>query len=246
MLESTIGQVLTVLLIVAVLVVSCYSYIPWPWLRYRIILDDVAQQIVSHNHSVLKDLPIYVNPIKGAVIHSINDRTAARLSYYIQLNAVQYHIPLTYLLASIAIESAFDPNADNANKGPGESNTADDPLGHDTGISQIKLKYLLGQLGVETLAEAQDFALDITKAIPYQCSLLAGDLVWAEGLLATPSSAPDPKMQNKYALASCSYNFGRTGAEKMFNGGEWPPHCQEVMDLEKWFAQELKVPSAYA
>lgn len=186
--------------------------------------------------------------VKGVVIHKIDTPTAEAISARIKVAAEQEQIPLTYALACLAIESTLDPACVNGNLGPGESNTANDPLGYDTGIAQLKLRYLVGYApGVTDADTARAFALDVNRAIPYFCSLMAGKVLWAQNTIdANPNTKCDPRMRNKYLLATAAYNFGNTGVMTYFENGTFPSHCQHVINLETYFAQKLGLESIFA
>lgn len=91
------------------------------------------------------------------------------------------------------------------------------------------------------------FALDITRAIPYHCDDMSGLVATAKEIIAAnTSSVPDPRLSNPYLLAACLYNFGRTGGKAIYESGQFPSHCQHVLDLEQSFAKQLGVPSCFA
>jgi hypothetical protein len=117
---------------------------------------------------------------KGVVIHKINAAQAQAEADQVEAHSKKP----TFTSGCLAIESALDPNCENGNLGPGESNTANDPGGYDVGVAQEKLKYLIGQRGITTVDEARAFSLDITKAIPYHCAVMEEKLAWAQATIA--------------------------------------------------------------
>ena len=187
-------------------------------------------------------------PAKGVIIHKITQAQANEISTAVQAAATKYGLPLTYALACLAVESVLDPNCVNGNLGPGESNTANDPLGYDDGIAQLKLRYLVGAApGVTDSASAYLFAKDVNRAAPYFCSLMAGHFAAAKEILAKDtSSAPDVRLRNPWVYATGSYNFGETGMAKVFASGEYPSHCTSVVSDEQYFAAKLGLPSIFA
>lgn len=187
--------------------------------------------------------------VKGVVIHKIDLPTAAAVSTRVKPSAAAVGLPLAYVLGCLAIESTLDPACQNGNLGPGESNTANDPLGYDMGIAQLKLRYLVDVApGVTDAPSALAFALDIDKAIPYFCSLMAGKLLWAQNIAqANTSSAPDVRLTSApLLLATGAYNFGETGMLAYYEGGTFPSHCQQVLDLSRYFEAKLGEPDIFA
>lgn len=211
----------------------------------------VYEAILQYNNSqaLFKLLPSWSNPIKGVVIHKIDQAGAEAISARIKPACEAEGLPLTYTLGCLAIESVLDPQCQNGNLGPGESNTANDPLGYDMGIAQLKLRYLVeGHApGCTDAVSANAFALDVDRAIPYHCSLMAGKVLWAQNVIqANTSSAPDSRLSNPYLLATGAYNFGQTGMMGYYESGQFPSHCQHVLDLEQYFAKLLGITSIFA
>jgi hypothetical protein len=158
---------------------------------------------------------------------------------------------LSVSLACLAIESTLDPACQNANTGTNSlgvarSNPDNNPMLYDMGIAQLKLTYITAP-GVVDHASALAFALDIDKAIPYFVSIMNGHLVWALATIQdNTSSIPDPRLSNPWLLATGAYNFGPTGMLAYYKNGTFPSHCQEVIDLEEYFATKRGVPSIFA
>lgn len=205
---------------------------------------EVWQSILAYNNGLSNwetAIP-WVDKIKGVVIHKIDEPTAKAVATRLKPSASQYDMPWTVALACVAIESTFDPLCQNGNLGPGESNTANDPLGYDMGICQFKLRYLVGSApGVTDAATAKDFALDIDKALPYFCSLMATKYLWAQNIVQqNTSSAPDSRFNSfPWLLSTGAYNFGDNGMLAYYESGQFPTHCQHVLDLEAYFAAKL-------
>lgn len=211
----------------------------------------VAKVILGYNNGLLifKVLPIWTNPVKGSTIHKIDATQAMAVAEQIVRWSPFHNLPVTLTKANLAIESTFDPNAENRNIGPGESNvdTPNDAGGYDEGVAQLKLKELSDSLAGATLEQKMSFALDITRAIPYHCDDMSGLVATAKEIIAAnTSSVPDPRLSNPYLLAACLYNFGRTGGKAIYESGQFPSHCQHVLDLEQSFAKQLGVPSCFA
>lgn len=234
-------------------------------------LEDIILEY-NHALDLFKTDDVYHNPVEGITIHKITPDQAAAISTRIKPAATQYELPLTYALACLAIESTFDPNCDNANigvnsKGEPRSNPTNDPLRHDCGECQFKLLYLIykkrvvdvvtgkpmlnrdgsvmmipGIPGVVDHDTALAFALNVDKAIPYFCSLMADKMLWAQNVIERDtSSAPDVRLRNPLLLATGAYNFGETGMLTYFENGTFPSHCQHVVNLEAYFAGKLGV-----
>ena len=217
-------------------------------------LDDVQVEaaILEYNNNlsqwVNNPLVEWTDAIKGVVIHKIDLATAATISTRVKPAAAQYQLPLTFVLGCLAIESTLDPTCQNGNLGPGESNTANDPLGYDMGVAQFKLRYLVGYApGVTDASSANAFALDADKAIPYFCSLMASKVIWATNVIQeNTSSSPDSRLNNPLLLATGAYNFGEEGMLVYYENGSFPSHCQQVLDLERYFAEKLGVASVFS
>jgi hypothetical protein len=196
---------------------------------------------------------MYENSAEGVVIHRITDDQAAAISTRIKPSAFQYELPLAYALACLAIESTLDPQCVNKNIGTNaagvvRSNPSNDPAGSDVLIAQLKLKYLVNAApGVGNVDEALAFALDVDKAIPYFCSLMATKVLWATNIIERDSSsAPDVRFkQYPFLLATGNYNFGPTGMLSYYETGQFPSHCQHVVDLSKYFSKALGQPDVF-
>lgn len=212
----------------------------------QLTVTAVSEAVREYNNglALFKIASEWTNPIKGATIHKISDAQAGVVARNIVQYATLAGLPIPYVMACLAIESTFDPQCVNKNLGPGGSNPKNDPLGYDTGIAQLKLKYLPDTLGDQ--GAKRIFALDPSKAIPYHCHDMAGRLKAAKDLIGkTSSSAVDPRLESSpLLLATAMYNFGISGGTKVFEAGQFPSHCQHVLDLERMFASRLGMPSA--
>lgn len=213
-------------------------------------LTPLARAILEYNNGLLffKLASSYTVALKGVVIHKIDAVQAAAVAEAIAGGAKEYDLDPCFLSGCLLIESTGDPNCQNGNLGPGESNTQNDPLGYDMGVAQLKLRYLVGSAqGVSDAAEARAFALDITQAIPYFCSLMAGKVAYAQTVIAkNTSSVPDKRLNNPYLLATGMYNFGDTGmVENYYVKGLFPSHCQQVEDLTNYAAKATGQPSIF-
>ena len=155
----------------------------------QIILDKNAQIPVSPD-----PLTLSVWNTKGVRLHRIDRPMANEIGTIVEQAAAANKIPLSYLMACIAIESAFDPQASNGNFlgtnkttvpngwGPDARPTTNghDPGGFDMGACQLKLKYLIGNRGLTTIQQALDFAMDVNMAIPYMSDAMSTKLIWAD------------------------------------------------------------------
>jgi hypothetical protein len=198
--------------------------------------------ILAQNNKIAYIDGVFANPIKGAVIHKIDEATAEQVGLAIQQMADGYKLPLSFVLGGLFIEGCFDPKCQNGNLGPGESNTANDPLGYDMGIAQLKLRYLIGLYGLKTADEARAFALDFNKAISHYCKTMAGYVADAK---TTPGLSGN--YTNPYYEATCRYNFGATGLQKLQEQNHFAPlpHGKDVVDLERAFAKTLGLTSIF-
>lgn len=135
--------------------------------------------------------------LKGVRLHRITEDTANELATIIEQAAAQSKLPVTYLLACIAIESAFDPQASNGNFLGSNKDLIDggwgpdalpvpagqkghDPLGYDMGACQHKIRYLIGTNSLTTVDEAKAVAFDPETAIPYMAEEMRTKLFWAD------------------------------------------------------------------
>ena len=210
-----------------------------------VTVDQVAKLILDYNYAHV--WMTHTNPVTGSTVHRI-DAAAANLVAEQVVAAATDEVPLPYLLASIAIESAFDPNAEMKNLGPGHSNPQNDPLGYDEGVCQLKLRYLIGQHGITDEKSAMAFALDPAKAIPHMADLIATKIEDAGRIIAGGlRSDIDPRWSNPYTIAAAEYNFGATGAANLLrDGAPLPGHCTTVITLEQRFASQLGLPSVFS
>lgn len=219
-------------------------------------LSPLAKVILDYNQSrpffALSDS--YSIPAKGVIIHKITAAQAQILAGAIAESAAKYGLPISYVLACLAIESCLDPNCVNGNLGPGRSNPTNDPLGYDDGVGQEKLRYLIGYHGILTADEARQFAFDIPKAVDYHCAVMAGDIAWAKQIIAQYPSIGDPRFHDPLVLATGAYNFGKTGIldnyymKDVFTDGQdgRSNHCQTVINDEAFFAKQIGVTSCFA
>lgn len=154
-------------------------------------------------------------------------------------------LPLSYVLACLAIESAFDPKAENSNQMG--SNKAGEPGGYDVGIAQLKLRYLAIELG-SSIEDARLFALDPTRAIPHFAGLMQGHLQWWATAF---QHSKLPSLRNKYYAATMTYNFGREGLLNHLIADDFPKnalgetHGDIVVQLERRFANQLNTTSVF-
>ena len=185
------------------------------------LVDKVAGIVLDVNHKIPFILGIneYHVPLKGVVIHKLDGATAKALAEVIIANTTapgegdSDPFPLSYALACLCLESCFDAKCQNGNLLG--SNKQNDPAGYDEGIAQLKLRYIIGQEGIETVDEARAFALDPAKAIPYFVRVMRGHLEQADALAMTLPKNANPVYLNRFAAARMLYNFGVTGGTHM-------------------------------
>lgn len=218
-------------------------------------LSRLAEVIWEYNttHPLLSKTGVFRNPIRGTVIHMITANQAITIAAIIQAVVKVTGYPITFLLACLAIESVLDPACENHNIGPGESNEGNKlgQAGWDMGIGQFKLGELISK--TMTLAQALAYAMNPSWAIPYHVRDMQGEVEWAKGIIAQGDSNADYRFSNPYVLATCAYNFGRTGVlEEYYSKGLFPDgqdgrkvHGIDVMQDEAYFALKLGVPSIF-
>lgn len=208
--------------------------------------SDLASIILAYNNSLglFKVSPIWTNPLEGSTIHKIDSTQATAIAIAVQTSAPKYVLPVSYVLACLAIESTLDPLAENKNlKG---SNPANDPMGYDEGIAQLKLKYLTDKQGA-TVQERLTFAQNVPLAVDYHCGIMCDNLVSAKNTIATVAAPKaDSRLKNPYLLATGIYNFGPTGMMSQYLAGTFPSHCAEVQTIEAQIAKAMMVTPATA
>lgn len=225
-------------------------------------LARTAQVILAYNNSKFPlGIPVITNPIKGTAIHRITEAQAQRSGDLIDAACANGAYDLTMLLAELGVESWIDPNCLNKNEGPGESNEGNKlgQAGWDVGLAQLKAGLLVGNSGIKTVADALAFALDPMRAIPYHVHTMQMLVVWAKAIIAKGDSGIDYRFSDPRLLATCAYNFGRTGVLDEYyykgtfpDGGKNPDgttrsvHGLSVMNDEAYFSKQLGVPSIFA
>ena len=212
------------------------------------LADTVAGIMLGENHKIPFILGIseYRVPLKGVVIHKLDDATAKALAEVIIANTTapgdgdSDPFPLSYALACLCLESCFDTKCQNANLLG--SNKQNDPAGYDEGVAQLKLRFLIGQEGIATADEARAFALDPAKAIPYFVRVVRGHLAQADALAMTLPQDVNPVYLNRFAVARMFYNFGVTGGTKMIReNAPTPASVLHVAHYDYAFAKALGV-----
>lgn len=206
--------------------------------------DALANEILKYNNSLTFFVggKTYSNGV--STLHQITQAQANEIALAVRkYNQMYPELTIPYILGCLAIESCLDPAAENKNTEKGGSNPNNNPMGYDEGIAQLKLMYLPDIDGV-TLAQKLNFALTPEHAIGAFCENMVGKLKWAEQTIANnTSSVPDPRLSNKYLLATGAYNFGEGGMLDKYQSGEFPNHCAHVQSLEQAFAKALGLPS---
>lgn len=207
----------------------------------------VADIILAENHRwfLLSDQNWLVNPDKGVTMHKIDGVTALSLEDLITTGTAGTWRSLPFSLACIDIEGIYDPDCINGNFLG--SNKARLPEGFDVGVAQLKLRYVMASEKC-SIDDARGFAFNPKKAIPYFFGIMAGHLVWADSVIAQQKVKPDSAFNsaylNRYLLATCSYNEGDGGMEKLLTAPTIS-HGTHVMDMERKFASQLGVTSLF-
>jgi hypothetical protein len=204
----------------------------------------LSRVILAYNNgkSYFKLSPTWTVLVGGAanvIIHKVSITQANAIAALLTSLAGPNY-PLQFLLACLAVESVLDPACQNANLAANESNAGapQNLAGYDMGIAQLKLKYVMSATGLG-VNQAMDFALDIKTAVPYHIQAMNALLLKADQILANPSSAADPRMNNRWMLATWMYNEGEEGAMAAYNAGEFPNHCASVLGDIQYFERSL-------
>jgi hypothetical protein len=229
----------------------------------RIVQSDqqttLAYAILAHNSALpfgpdgLVPNPLRGTPLdNGSVIHKIDFATATKIAQAI-IATTKNEIDLVFAIGQIAIESVFDPLAENGNfQGSNKEKTLD---GYDLGLCQLKDRYVIGahvtnpngvQWIVTTAEEARTVSLDPVTALPIFVQKLAGLLAWADKTIPQLSSNINPKFRNRYYLAAGAYNFGENGVLSEIASGGDLAHCAHVASLSGSFARILALPNPFA
>jgi hypothetical protein len=213
--------------------------------------QDAMAQIILHANNMqsywVGGYTKWSIPAKGIVVDKINADIANSEDSAIvaaeNQGPAEQGIPRSVALALMMSESDLDPLCQNGNFLG--SNPTHDPLGFDDGVTQAKLRYLVGSApGVTDATSAQAFAFDPSRSIPYFYRELAVKIAWAQYIIATYPSLGDTRLHNPYMLGVLGYKQGATGAMNIYNSGSWPTELDNFVNLESYFAQQLGVPSA--
>jgi len=196
----------------------------------------------------------YDSSVRGAHVSKIDGATATFVAAQISTMATATGLPVWYLAACLARESRFDPGAYNENLTLFNRTPTFD--GTDWGVAQFSGRWSHKRPGCDGLPDAAVKAklLDPMWAITEFGRVMAGNIAWARGLLASPkgvsvSTAISQVASNliyataKYAalwLATMAYNSGTDGALKDLMG----PHARinhpnSVMSTARELEQEL-------
>ena len=216
-------------------------------------LDKIAEIIFNYSKGVFAKVGSnrITVPAKNVIMTQVTQAQANDAAAQLEAGSQDHNIDIYTAMGCIAIESTFDPNCQNGNTGPGESNPSNNPMGYDMGACQLKLGEIKAP-GVVGWATAHAFAFDTSKCYAYFFDLMDGYLEDAKDLIAsyTPPEGqphPDPKfIQYPILLATGIYNFGPTGMkEDYFVKGLFPSHCQDVIDLANSFATQDGQPETF-
>lgn len=216
------------------------------------VFSSLAQVILTYNNQQaywVGGVTQWTVPAKGVVVNKLD--AAGAQAEADQLDAtVPGDDPMSVPLALLASESVLDRYCQNGNFTG--SNPTHDPWGYDDGVAQLKLKYITvaGKSGPEAFASAADaqaFAFDVTKALPYFWGVYNSDLVTADSWIngGGPSTI-DPRLMNRWILAAVIFKQGPTGAYAIFESGAWPSELNNFVSLETYFAEHLNQPSVFA
>jgi hypothetical protein len=246
--------------ITALAIVGILAYwILTPQPQAPVALDKLATVIKKQNNmqaywaippgSITGEWPI---PAEGGVIHRITDIQAQQESEIIQAVVPAAEVGIACGLMSS--ESVMDPKCVNGNWNG--SNPSRSLWGADCGIGQLKLCDIEvdGKSGAAAFAspeDAQAFAFDVTKAVPYFWGLYQSHLQTADSWIAAggPSNI-DPRLMNRYVLAAVIYKRGAgmgttaaPGARMIFEAGTWPAELNNFGNLVVWYSNALGIPS---
>lgn len=215
-------------------------------------LSKLAQIVLTYNNQQaywVGGVTTWTVAAKGVTVNKASaaqcQATADQLEATIPSSA-----PMQIPCALIASESVFDPKCQNGNFAG--SNPSKSPWGYDDGLCQLKLCDIeidgkTGAAAFSTPADAQAFAFDVTKAIPYFWGIYNAHLATADKLIAgNTRSDIDPRLMNRWILAALCYKQGDTGAATIFASGQWPSELNNFVSLEQYFAGKLGVPSLFA
>lgn len=200
-------------------------------------IEAVATVIAHYNNTVPLfglGLTSWHNAFSGSTIHKIDATTARILA--ITLLGHTSGLPLPYALACLAIESAFDLQAENQNLLG--SNKAHEEAGYDVGVAQLKLRYLAAGAHC-SIAQAHEFALDATRAIPYFVGEMKANLARAQVLIKAPDWPSTTYARDPYLIATILYNFGVSGGTEKIRAGAPIHHADVVAALDRQFAAAL-------
>lgn len=215
-------------------------------------LSPLAQVILTYNNQQFYwdgGVTRWTVPAKGVTVNKL-DAAGAEAEAEELSATVPSTDPMSVPLALLGSESVLDRYCQNGNFAG--SNPTKDPWGYDDGVAQIKLKYISigGKVGAQAFASAADaqaFAFDVTKAIPYFWGIYNSDLVTADLWIAgNTNSAIDPRLMNRWILAAVIYKQGSTGAQAIFADGAWPAELNNFVSLETYFAGKLGQQSVFS
>jgi hypothetical protein len=212
----------------------------------KIPVEALAQLILRTNNSskLFGKEAVWAPPGHGSIIHKIDSQVAL---YKVALAFDQVDsendgsLELQYMLGCVSEESLFDPDAQNGNLLG--SNKANDPLGYDVGLCQLKLRYLSGatEANVDSM---RLLALDPVLALRAFYKKMLGLYAWAQSIQPhLNSSAINPKATNLLWLTTGAYNFGEDGMLALVEKGAMVGHSDDVTKNEVNFAAQLGVPS---
>lgn len=205
----------------------------------RCVRDIILEMNGGPNYNV----GVLYNPQKGTLIHKISEETADTLAGIMIAASTESGLQLSYGMACLCAESLFDPQCQNGNLMG--SNKTNQPDGYDVGIAQLKLRYLIGTLGIADVHSAETFALDPTKAIPYCFKSMYSRLAVADEYISRQRAVAEyAGFTNRYYVATAEYNFGKTGFEEM-DHAKALSHCDIVEKYEKKFSKLLGEPSVF-
>lgn len=217
-----------------------------------VVLDQLGKVILTYNNQQaywVGGVTQWSVAAKGVTVNKLDPAGAAAESQALEAS-VPSSAPMSIPLALLASESVLDRYCKNGNFAG--SNPTKDPWGFDDGIAQLKLKYIEvnGKVGAAAFAssdDAQAFAFDAAKAVPYFWGIYNAHLATADAWIAAGGpSGIDPRLMNRWILAAVIYKQGDTGAYSIFKDGAWPAELNNFVSLEGYFAGKLGVKSVFA
>ena len=208
------------------------------------LLDKVTGIVLQRNNAAFPTVNVKQDLSKGTILNKITMAQAEFIATVLISAAKSSGLPLPYLMACVCVESLFDPACKNGNFLGSNPTKAQE--GYDVGICQLKLKYLLDPIHLVNVDDAQAFALNVSKAIPYAASLMQAHVTTATTYIKANNCLVP--YNNKYYTGSAIYNFGFAGFVTKLAAMKpitTLSHCEGVKQNEQIFCQKLNQKSIF-